>query len=297
MKFVITGGAGHISKPLAEKLLSEGHHVTVIGRDAGKLESLVSKGAVAAVGSVNDQAFVTNTFKDADAAYLMIPPSFILKGTLREAQNEIVDIFVNALKESNIKHVVVLSSIGAHLGNQAGPIDGLSDLEKKLETIPGLHVKNLRPSYFMYNFLAQIPLIKAANIMGANFGGNGRKLVLTHTSEIARVAAEELLSLNFKGHSHRYIANDERTPEEIAAVLGNAIGKELPWVVFSEEQNLQGLLQAGLPEQMSEGYTTMGKGLREGFIEEDYLKNRPSLGSIKLEDFAKEFAAAYQAAN
>jgi len=295
MKFVITGGAGHISRPLAETLLAAGHQVTVIGRSAEKLASLVAKGATPAVGSLKDQAFVTNTFKGADAVYLMIPPTFDIPTTWRAAQNEVADVYIHALEENKTKYAVLLSSIGAHLGDKTGPIDGLYDFEKKLSAVQGLNVKFLRPSYFMYNFLAQIPLIKAANIMGANFGGNGRKIVLTHTDEIARVAAEELLNLNFTGQSVRYIANDERTPEEVAAVLGKAIGKELPWVPFSDEQNLQGLLQAGLPQPIAEGYNTMGASLREGLIEEDYWKNKPELGKIKLEDFAKEFAAAYHA--
>lgn len=295
MKFVITGGAGHISRPLAETLLAAGHQVTVIGRSAEKLAALVAKGATPAVGSLKDQAFVTNTFKGADAVYLMTPPTFDIPTTWRAAQNEVADVYIHALEENKTKYAVLLSSIGAHLGDKTGPIDGLYDFEKKLSAVQGLNVKFLRPSYFMYNFLAQIPLIKAANIMGGNFGGNGRKIVLTHTDEIARVAAEELINLDFTGQSVSYIANDERTPEEVAAVLGKAIGKELPWVPFSDEQNLQGLLQAGLPQPIAEGYTTMGASLREGLIEEDYWKNKPELGKIKLEDFAKEFAAAYNA--
>ncbi len=43
MNYVITGGAGHISKPLAEALLAAGHQVTVIGRNAANLQELVSK--------------------------------------------------------------------------------------------------------------------------------------------------------------------------------------------------------------------------------------------------------------
>jgi uncharacterized protein YbjT (DUF2867 family) len=38
MKYVITGGAGHISKPLAEQLLAAGHEVTVIGRNEEHLK-------------------------------------------------------------------------------------------------------------------------------------------------------------------------------------------------------------------------------------------------------------------
>ncbi len=34
MKLVVTGGAGHVSKPLTELLLREGHDVTVVGRKA-----------------------------------------------------------------------------------------------------------------------------------------------------------------------------------------------------------------------------------------------------------------------
>jgi uncharacterized protein YbjT (DUF2867 family) len=295
MNYVITGGAGNISKLIAQSLLEAGHQVTVIGRSAEHLKSLTEKGAKAAVGSLEDQVFVTDAFKDADAVYLMIPPNYTAPA-FRAYQNRVADVFIEALRANDTKYAVVLSSIGAHMGDGAGPIDGLSDLEKKLHDLPNLNVKNLRPSYFMMNFLGMIPMIKGMNIMGSNFGGNGRKLVLTHTSDIAAVATQELLALNFIGQTVRYIASDERTTEEIVSVLSNAIGKPgIPWVVFSDEQALAGMLQAGLPQSLSEAYTQMGKALREGAAEEDYWKNRPIPGSVKLEDFAKEFAVAFNA--
>ena len=43
MKYTITGGAGHISRPLAEKLLNAEHQVTVIGRSAEKLKGLTDQ--------------------------------------------------------------------------------------------------------------------------------------------------------------------------------------------------------------------------------------------------------------
>ena len=295
MNYVVTGGAGNISNLIAQSLLEAGHQVTVIGRSAEHLKPLIEKGAKAAVGTLEDQAFVTDAFKDADAVYLMIPPNYTAPA-FRAYQNKVADVFIDALKANDTKYAIVLSSIGAHMGNGAGPIDGLSDLEKKLYDLPNLNVKNLRPSYFMMNFLGMIPMIKDINIMGSNFGGNSRKLVLTHTSDIAAAATEELLALNFIGQTIRYIASDERTPEEITSVLSNAISKPgIPWVVFSDEQALAGILQAGLPQSLAEAYTEMGKALREGTAEEDYWKNRPTLGSVKLEDFAKEFAAAFNA--
>jgi hypothetical protein len=37
----------------------------------------------------------------------------------------------------------------------------------------------------------------------------------------------------------------------------------------------------------------MGTALREDFMQTDIRKHKPVLSSIKLEDFAKEFASAY----
>ena len=294
MKYVITGGAGHISSPLTEKLLNAGHDVTIIGRSAEKLQALVNKGAKAALGSVEDAAFVKNAFAGADAVYAMIPPNFAAEN-FRHYQNTVARNYVDAIIANNIKNVVVLSSIGAHLGNGCGPVDGIADFEDLLKK-QNINVKFLRPSYFMYNLFNMIPLIKGMNIVGSNFGGNDDKIILVHTDDIADVAAEELLALNFTGFSVRYIAGDEKTGAEIAEALSKAIGKPgIPWVEFSDEQLLQGMKQAGLKETMAEGYTMMGRALREGKMQEDYRKHKPVLGKVKLEDFTKEFAAAFNA--
>ena len=90
-------------------------------------------------------------------------------------------------------------------------------------------------------------MIKQGGIMGANFG-EGEKIFLTHTADIAGVAAEELLNLNFSGNSVRYIISDERSGKEVAQAIGSIIGKDLPWIVFTDDEQKQGFLQAGLSE-------------------------------------------------
>jgi uncharacterized protein YbjT (DUF2867 family) len=296
MKYVLTGGAGHITKPAAEKLLTAGHEVVIISRSADNIKDLTAKGAKVAAGSVDDAAFIMKTFAGADAVYLMIPPNFSPEGGWRAYQNKVGDIYTDTIIKNKIKNTVVLSSVGAHMGNGSGPVDGLADLEKKLAALKDVNIKILRPSYFMYNLFGMIPLIKGMNIMGGNYGDTDEKLVLVHTNDIAEAAAEELLNLKFTGHSVRYIASDERHPNEIAEVLSKAIGKPgIPWVPFSDKQALGGMLQSGLPQTIAEGYTELGKALRSGEAQEDYWKHKPALSKTKLEDFAKEFAAAFNA--
>ena len=93
----------------------------------------------------------------------------------------------------------------------------------------------------------------------------------------------------------RYVLGDERSGQEVAETLGKAIGKPLNWVEFTDEQQQQGLLQAGLPETHAKLYTEMGKALRDGSMQADARRNKPALSPLKLEDFAGEFATVYNA--
>lgn len=297
MKYVITGGAGNISKPLAEKLLAAGHQVTVIGRNAANLKALTDKGAVAAIGSVDDLAFLKTVFTGADAVYTMVPPRFDITSNWKEFIGQVGKNYADAIKSSSIKYVVNLSSIGAHLPGGCGPVSGLYAVEKALNELKEVNIVHLRPSYFFSNFLANTGMVKHMNIIGSNFGGTDFKLVLTDTSDIAAAAAEELLNHSFSRHTIRYIASDERTTDDIAAVLGAAVGKPaLPWVVFTNEQAFEGMKQAGLTPEIASNYAEMGNALQTGVMQEDYWKNRPaSFGKVKLEDFAKVFAQVFNA--
>lgn len=292
-KYLITGSLGNISKPVVEGLVKQGNIVSVITGSQDRVANIEKLGAKALVGNLFDATFVERAFQDIDVAYTMIPPIW-QTANWRKSQNEIANHYFNALQKSNVKHVVNLSSIGAELGKGVGPVDGLHDFEQLLNQLPQLHVKHLRPSFFFQNFYSHLPLIKQAGIMGANFG-EGEKIFLVHTKDIAAVALEELLSLNFTNKSARYIIGDERTGQEVATAIGKVIGKELNWVVFSDEQQKSGMLQAGLSETHADGYATMGKALRDGSMQQGARKNLPAFGKTKLEDFAKEFALAFQA--
>jgi len=285
---------GHISKPVVQKLKSSGHSVTVITSNSSKGKEIEALGVAAAVGSVEDRAFLKRAFAGAQAAYLMIPPNWALSGSWIDYQKGIIINYIEALRANGIKHVVFLSSIGAHMGKGAGPVDGLSVAEWHLNQLKDVNVKIVRPSYFFNNLMGMIPMIKNMNIMGSNFGSSKEKLVLTATSDIADVVGNELLNLKFKGHSIRYIASDERHPKEIAEILSKAVGKPgTPWVEFKDEDALNGMIQNGLSKEIASNYATMGAALRTGKMQADYWKNKPALGKVKLENFVKEFAAAY----
>lgn len=124
MKYVLTGAAGNISRPLALHLAQAGHDVTVIGRHAENLKELTAAGIKAAIGSLTDTAFLTLCFTNADAVYTMVPP--IANPTnWKQEIGTIGRNYATALQAAGTKYVVNLSSIGAHLHDGAGPVSGL----------------------------------------------------------------------------------------------------------------------------------------------------------------------------
>ncbi len=294
MKYVITGSLGNVSKPLSEALVNSGHEVTVITSKKDNATAIEALGAKAAVGSVEDVDFLTQTFTGADAVYTMVPPTM----TATDWKAHIGNIGLNyaaAIKAAGVKHVVNLSSIGAHIPEGVGPVSGLHRAEKALNTLTEVNIKHLRPAYFYPNLLSNVGLIKTAGIMGGNYTIKGDKFPIVDPADIAAVAAEELLHINFTGHSVRYIASDEVSTDSIAAEIGKAIGKpDLPWVAFTNEQAYDGMTQAGLPGEVAKNYVEMGGAIDSQVMSEDYWKNRPqTLGKTKLADFAKMFAGVY----
>jgi len=293
MKFVVTGGAGNVSKPLTELLLRRGHEVVVVGRSEENLKSLVAQGAKAAIGDLADVAFLTKTFNGADGVYLLIPPSWNADNIKRVSQ-ELAKGFVDAIRATGVRDVVFLSSYGAHRLDDAGAISGMGLAEVELNRLEGVNVLHLRAGYFYTNLLLSVGLIKSNGIMGNMFTIPEGDFTVVDPYEIAVAAADALSERNFVGHSFRYIVSDETGTDEIAALIGKEIGKpDLKWVKFPPQDLRSALLGYGFAEGAADEYVEMFDALDRGVLFEDYVRHKPRLGRVAIEDFAKRFAQVY----
>lgn len=295
MFYVITGSLGHIGKPLAAQLSKEGHAVTVISSNAARKQEIEAIGATAAIGSVEDTGFLTDAFRGADAVFTMVPPNYSgndWKGWIaRIGQN-----YVTAITSAGVKQVVNLSSIGAHMIENCGPVSGLSQVELAMDAMTGVNVRHLRAGYFYTNFLNSIGQIKHQGIITGNYMAD-LKMVLAHPADIADIAAKALADESYLGRGFSYIASDEKTPAEIVAMIGNAIGKpELKWVERTDNEEFDDLLAIGLPEKTAKNYTEMGAAMRSGEMNADYFRSRPVMaGWRSFKSFMPDFTAAYHA--
>ena len=325
MKIVVTGSLGHISRPLTEELIQKGNQVTVISSKPEKKKEIEALGAKAAIGSIDDVAFLTKTFLGADAVYTMMPPfnsRFAEDSNFnaREEAKKLCKNYATAAKASGVKRIIHLSSIGAHLEKGNGLLAFHFYAEQTLKQMPAdFAITFMRPVGFYYNLYDFMDIIKGqgflkgfvGKIMTLRFYGlkgliQGKKgLIISNygaddkmpwvsPKDIAAAIGEEL-ALPATGIKIRYVASEELTCNQIATTIGEAIGKPyLKWETISDKQMMSGLKQFKVPLTLAADITEMNASMRNGgVLFSDYYKNKPVLGKVKLTEFAKEFAAVY----
>jgi len=291
MKIIVTGSLGNISKPLAQELITKGHDVTIISNKTDKQQEIEAFGAKAAIGSVEDAAFLKTAFAGADAVYGMTPPNFGAADMIGYYAG-VAGAYAEAAQRAGVKHIVYLSSYGADLEKGSGVIRGSHVGEDILNKLEGVAVTCLRPGYFYYNLYNFLGMIKKQGVIGANFGGDD-KLVMVSPLDIAAAGAEELTAANAQSKV-RYIASDERTCSEVAGLIGEAIDRPgLQWLTFTDEQVRKSRLDHGIAPAITDLLVELGAAIHTGLLRGDYEKHKPAPGKVKLPEFIKEFAVAY----
>ena len=294
MKITITGSLGHISKPLIKQLVQKGHLVTVISSNLERQKEIEDLRATAAIGTLEDIDFLTSAFAGADAVYTMIPPNNFFDPTLelQTYYGRIATNFTQAIERSAVKRLVHLSSIGAHLDKESGIILAHHNAENILSKLSNVAITFMRPTAFYYNLKSFVNVIKYTGSIMSNYGGDD-KIVWVSPIDIATAIAEELETPLAERKIH-YVSSEELTCNEVATILGEAIGKpELKWVLITNEQMQRELEKIGINPGIAAGLTEMNASMHNGKLFEDYYKNKPSLGKVKLTEFAKEFATAF----
>lgn len=298
MKIVITGSPGNIGKPLTQELVQKGHSVTVISSKYERQKDIEALGANAAIGTILDVKFLSATFKDNDIVYLMIAWDAVGNVFDKEVDfaTEFIKIASNykqAVEQSGVKQVIQLSSIGAHTNEGVGSLSIYNSVENIMKRLSNeVSIKFMRPVAFYTNIFRFMQTIKTDASIVQSYGGDIKEPWVSPL-DIAATIAEEM-EKPFEGRTIHYMASEEISPNEVANTLGNAIGNsELKWLIVPVEQQLNGMLAMGMNEWIAKGFVEMQAAQGSGALYEDYYRNHPILGKMKLTDFAKDFAIVY----
>lgn len=286
-KIVVLGATGTIGSKVSDILLSEGHQVTLVARHTEKLERYRSLGAEIIAGDITDVTIITNAFKNADSAFVLLPDNVKAENT-RAYQRQATGALIEAIEKSGIKYIVNMSSLGSHMHEGNGIMGGTGEQEVRLNQLDGVNVLHIRSAYFLENFLRTIGVVKKMGINGTAADGD-HAIPMVATKDVAVIIAKHLAATDFSGKSVQAVMGPKNyTLRDVTSIIGQAIGNpDLSYVQFPVEQAKKAFLSNGFSENFVDNLIEMGTAIKTGFM--NYQKRDDSTTSpTTAEEFVKE---------
>jgi uncharacterized protein YbjT (DUF2867 family) len=292
--YVIIGATGNTGSIVANKLLSQGKRVRVVGRNAEHLAQF--KKAEPFVGDVTDKEAMAKALKGAEAVYLMIPPDMQVPD-FKTYQQQVIDALGDAVEKNGVKFAVLLSSVGADKPEKSGPILGLRNFEERLNRISGLNVLHLRPAYFMENTLGQAEAIKQMGYAAGPLRPE-LKFPIIATRDIGEFAADALSRLDFAGQQVQELHGQrDLSYAEITTIIGKAISKtDLNYATLTRDQFREALIKhMGMSDISAELMTEMAESMDAGYLHPLEARSARNSTPTSYETFVAEvFVPMYQ---
>ncbi|CAD0110889.1 unnamed protein product [Aureobasidium uvarum] len=250
MTILLTGGTGKTSLRLASLLHSASIPVLLTSRRGTSTTSFPC-----VTFDWNDKTTWANPFTAATD----IKAVYLLSGNLHDPA-PILNSFIDLCKSKGVKRFVVCSGSSCEKG---GPFHG--KIWQKLED-EGLEFCVLRPSWFMEN-LSEPGHGHFETILHHNkiftASGDG-KIPWVSAEDIAAVAFHALTDDKSHDCAYRILGPDLLSYDEIAETLSKQLGKQIVHVKLTERQRVQGMMDAGVPEEMAKFLTNLEVMAREG---------------------------------
>jgi uncharacterized protein YbjT (DUF2867 family) len=290
----VMGASGNTGGQISEQLLQQRQEIRALGRSEEKLARLASRGAEVLTGDAADAAFLTGAFRGADAVYTLLPLD-LQAPDLRRKWDQQGEAIAKAIRDSGVRYVIFLSSIGADLPERTDPIAELHAQEERLQELQGVNVLILRPGGFFENFYASLGLIKQ---QGTNGGGYAADLPMPMiaTRDIADVGARALRHRDWHGVAVRELLGErDLTFAEATCIIGMRIGKpDLPYLQFPYPDFTASLVQMGISPNVAGLYTEMARAINEGRVKSQEGRRPENTTPTRFETFAETLAGAYQ---
>jgi uncharacterized protein YbjT (DUF2867 family) len=261
--YTVAGVTGHTGSAVAEALHAKGQPIRVVVRDEAKGAAWKSRGAEVAVASVDDEAALTRALSGVKGAYVLLPPDAVTTDFFG-SRARMADAIGRAAVKAGLPHLVLLSSIGAHIPKGTGPIAALYHAERSFEKL-GIATTFVRASYFLENYGGVLAPAKNDGVLPSFLPANRTHAVVT-TTDIGRTAAQALLDGPRGRRVIELSGPADVTPGDVAAALAELLGRAVNVVEAPLDAVVPTFMSFGMSQHMAEIYREMYAGFIAGDI-------------------------------
>jgi uncharacterized protein YbjT (DUF2867 family) len=289
----VMGATGRTGSKIAIQLLGAGEPVRAVGRSAGRLAELASAGAEPVVGDTKDPEFLAGAFRGADAVYAMLPADPTWSNYHAEV-DRLGEAVAAAIRDSGVRYVVALSSLGAERAAGTGFMVSLYRQEQRLRALPHVNVLALRAGLFFESFASALDVIIDQGIY-ADTVAPDTPIPMVATHDLADAAATALRARDWDGFVVREVLGQrDLTFREVTAILGERIGRPgLPYVQLPEAEMLHALTEAGLSADVAAQTLDTNRAMSDRTIRSREGHRPENTTPTRFEEFADELVSAY----
>lgn len=258
---LVTGATGQLGKLVLDQLLASGvepARIIATSRDTAKLSDYAVKGVQTRAADFDDPASLDKAFAGADRI-LIISTDALGEPGKRLKQHLAA---VEAAKKAGAKHILYTSMPNPE--NSVIPFapDHLGT-ENAIKAT-GISYTILRNGWYMENLFMALP---HALQTGQWYSSSGEgRLAHIARADAANAAAAALASGSNESRTYTLTGGEQRSTDEIAALVAKATGKPLGVVHISDEALAGGLKGAGLPDFLIPIVVSFDANTREGHI-------------------------------
>jgi uncharacterized protein YbjT (DUF2867 family) len=282
---VVTGATGTVGSQIVAQLLSAEMPVRAAVRNPDKVAP--GPGLEAAAIDFSRPATLEAALEGCGHLFLLtaLTPEMVAQS------NALVD----AAEAVGVVHVIKLSALGAGYDARIELGRWHTESERYLEE-SGLGWTHLRPNSFMQNYVT----FHGETIRGQNAfylpHGDG-KMSLIDVRDVAAVAVATLTRPGHMGKAYELTGPEAIDNREVAAILGDVLGREITYVDVPDETARQAMSDMGSPEVMIDVLMELNNVIRAGRTEvvTDSVERVTGKPARTFAQFARDYANSWRA--
>lgn len=252
---LVTGATGNIGRALVSDLMQAPLSAAV---SAASLNGQSVVGVPGRALNLLDGDSVAAAMQGVERLFLLTPAHPEMEAMTANA--------VQAAQDAGVRHIVRVSGAGADPASDIA----IARLQGRCDQIvidSGIDYTLLRPKNFMQNFTTFLrDMVRSGTVYSSQ--GDGR-VPFIDARDIAAVAARVLREpQEHEGKAYTLTGPQALTNAEALAVIAEQIGRPIQLVAIGEEQAVEGMRQAGMPEALVQAMSSLNRIIAAGWVAE-----------------------------
>ncbi|GGE63653.1 NmrA family NAD(P)-binding protein [Niveispirillum cyanobacteriorum] len=279
--FAVAGVSGNTGAAVAEALLSIGHGVRVIVRDAAKGASWAMRGAEVAVADLTDAPALIQALRGADGAFVLSPSRYDIPNPI-EAASDLGHVLAAASKAAKLPLTVVLSSIAAQHTAGTGMIKTNNRVEAAFKAA-GANATFLRAPYFLENLLPVLSVIQEQGLLPSLIDPDQR-MDMIPVRDIGASVADLLTGMAAPAPVVELHSVKPVTMREVGAAFADRLGKPVHVLALPVAGWADAVAEWGMHPAIQAEFVEMYKAIADGIV--DWDGHQALYGRTTLADWA-----------